>query len=127
MARISSPSQPLALHLQEDAHACPLCGGSNGCRLAACGDAGVGCWCHNVNIPAGLIAQVPARSRDRACICRDCVETFQAERTPGRIRLLPGDFYFDKGFMVFTAAYLRRRGHCCDNNCRHCPYRETRD
>jgi hypothetical protein len=26
--------------------------------------------------------------------------------------------------MVFTAAYLRRRGYCCDNQCRHCPWRE---
>jgi hypothetical protein len=21
-----------------------------------------------------------------------------------------------------TASYLLRRGYCCDNNCRHCPY-----
>jgi hypothetical protein len=24
---------------------------------------------------------------------------------------------------VFTAEYLRKRGYCCDNNCRHCPYK----
>jgi hypothetical protein len=32
------------------------------------------------------------------------------------------------GFFVFTAAYLWARGHCCDNECRHCPYldRESR-
>jgi hypothetical protein len=24
--------------------------------------------------------------------------------------------------MVFTAAYLLRRGMCCGNGCRHCPY-----
>ncbi|MEP6616906.1 MAG: DUF5522 domain-containing protein [Ginsengibacter sp.] len=33
------------------------------------------------------------------------------------------DYYFDDhGFMVFTAAYLLRRGTCCGNGCRHCPY-----
>jgi hypothetical protein len=32
------------------------------------------------------------------------------------------DFYFEKGFMVLTAEYLRRRGCCCGNLCRHCPY-----
>jgi hypothetical protein len=32
------------------------------------------------------------------------------------------DFYFDDGFMVLTAGYLRRRGYCCSNGCRHCPY-----
>lgn len=34
------------------------------------------------------------------------------------------DFYFDEsGLMVFTAKYLLKRGYCCDNGCRHCPYR----
>jgi hypothetical protein len=23
---------------------------------------------------------------------------------------------------VFTESFLRRRGHCCENRCRHCPY-----
>lgn len=33
------------------------------------------------------------------------------------------DYYFDEdGFMVFTAAYLRKRGACCQSGCRHCPY-----
>lgn len=33
------------------------------------------------------------------------------------------DYYIDdKGRYVFTAAYLLKRGTCCDNKCRHCPY-----
>lgn len=32
------------------------------------------------------------------------------------------DYYFENGFMVFTASYLQRRGYCCDSGCRHCPY-----
>jgi len=24
--------------------------------------------------------------------------------------------------MVFTAAYHLKRGYCCGNGCRHCPY-----
>ena len=32
------------------------------------------------------------------------------------------DFYYDGPFVVFTAAYLRKRGTCCGNDCRHCPY-----
>jgi iron complex transport system substrate-binding protein len=27
------------------------------------------------------------------------------------------------GFQVFTADYLRAKGPCCGNDCRHCPYR----
>jgi len=26
------------------------------------------------------------------------------------------------GLFVLTAAYLRNRGTCCGNGCRHCPY-----
>ncbi|MDZ4715295.1 MAG: DUF5522 domain-containing protein [Cytophagales bacterium] len=32
------------------------------------------------------------------------------------------DFYWENGFMVFTEAYHRRRGYCCQSGCRHCPY-----
>ena len=30
------------------------------------------------------------------------------------------------GLFVMTALGLAHRGHCCDNGCRHCPYREPR-
>lgn len=34
------------------------------------------------------------------------------------------DFYFDeKGILIFTEEYLKRKGYCCNNNCRHCPYK----
>jgi hypothetical protein len=32
------------------------------------------------------------------------------------------DYYFDNGFMVLTAYFLLKRGYCCSNGCRHCPY-----
>ena len=34
------------------------------------------------------------------------------------------DTYVDPrtGYTVLTAAYLARRGHCCESGCRHCPY-----
>ncbi len=36
------------------------------------------------------------------------------------------DFYYDdEGLMVLTASYLRKRGHCCHSDCRHCPYNEN--
>jgi Family of unknown function (DUF5522) len=40
-------------------------------------------------------------------------------------RLDPEDYYFDGPYMVFTAAYLLKRGTCCGSGCRHCPYRGT--
>ena len=37
--------------------------------------------------------------------------------------LLPEDFYMTpEGFMVFTEIYHQKRGYCCKNGCRHCPY-----
>jgi len=31
-------------------------------------------------------------------------------------------YYYENGLMVFTAAYHLKRGYCCKNACRHCPY-----
>ena len=33
------------------------------------------------------------------------------------------DFYYSEdGYIVFTAKYLLKRGYCCKNNCKHCPF-----
>ena len=37
------------------------------------------------------------------------------------------DYYFEDGLMVLTARYLLRRGYCCEQGCRHCPYGFERD
>ena len=34
------------------------------------------------------------------------------------------DFYMEGPYLVFTAAYHRRRGYCCGSGCRHCPWRD---
>jgi hypothetical protein len=33
-------------------------------------------------------------------------------------------YYLDNGMVVFTEKFLLDRGFCCDNNCRHCPYKK---
>jgi hypothetical protein len=39
--------------------------------------------------------------------------------------LLEGvDYYLEHGLLVFTAAFLRKRGYCCESGCRHCPYQD---
>lgn len=37
------------------------------------------------------------------------------------------DGYIDpqSGLYVLTSYYLKSRGYCCKNNCRHCPYKES--
>ncbi|WP_158233419.1 DUF5522 domain-containing protein [Reichenbachiella sp. 5M10] len=33
------------------------------------------------------------------------------------------DYYYNEaGLMVFTAQYHLKRGYCCKNGCKHCPY-----
>ena len=32
------------------------------------------------------------------------------------------DYYYENGLMVLTALFLLKRGYCCGNGCRHCPY-----
>ena len=32
------------------------------------------------------------------------------------------DYYLDDGFVVFTKEYHIKRGYCCKNKCKHCPY-----
>ena len=34
------------------------------------------------------------------------------------------DYVWEDGRMVFTAAFLLKRGFCCNSGCRNCPYRE---
>jgi hypothetical protein len=75
-----------------------------------------------------------------ACLCRSCLKTVaqltHEQEEPalevGKTRLLPEtshlasneeDFYHDpNGDLVFTADYHLRRGTCCGNGCRHCPF-----
>jgi Family of unknown function (DUF5522) len=43
-------------------------------------------------------------------------------------RLIEGeDFYWDKGLFVFTEAYHKARGYCCESGCRHCPYKVLKE
>ncbi len=32
------------------------------------------------------------------------------------------DYYYEGPYLVFTEAFLRGRGYCCESGCRHCPY-----
>lgn len=32
------------------------------------------------------------------------------------------DYYLENGYVVWTEHYLEKRGYCCGNKCRHCPY-----
>ena len=106
-----------------DAGHCPLCGQPNDCQLCTVAAYKGPCWCVKVKIPDELLAQIPSEMRNKACLCRECVMKHHRDKAGGvAVKILPGDFYFDNGLMVFTAAHHLRRGWCCGSGCRHCPY-----
>ena len=40
-----------------------------------------------------------------------------------KIEMIEGDYYkTEEGYIVFTEQYLKRRGFCCKNGCKHCPF-----
>lgn len=60
--------------------------------------------------PSRLAADHPRR--------QEILAAHQAAMAEGR----PGYLDPDTGLFVLTADQHRRRGTCCDNGCRHCPY-----
>jgi hypothetical protein len=79
-----------------------------------CSDDSVHSW-------RGLMTQVE-KSGDTADV--DQVDVASANEDT---KLLEGlDYYLEKGLFVFTAAFLRKRGYCCESGCRHCPYQNQK-
>lgn len=36
------------------------------------------------------------------------------------------DFYYnEENKVVFTEAFLLKRGYCCNKKCKHCPYKDS--
>jgi hypothetical protein len=50
------------------------------------------------------------------------------DETAGPKPLVEGrDYYVEGGRWVFTEAFLRDRGRCCESGCRHCPWGFRKD
>jgi hypothetical protein len=46
------------------------------------------------------------------------------EEKPLKKENLEGEDYYltEEGYRVFTEKFHLRRGYCCENGCKHCPY-----
>jgi len=43
-------------------------------------------------------------------------------------KLCSDEYYYSKeGYIIFTEKYLLKRGYCCENGCRHCPYQKNNE
>ncbi|MDD1781913.1 DUF5522 domain-containing protein [Enterovibrio sp. ZSDZ35] len=87
------------------------------------------------------VLSVPA-SDNLACLCPTCLakrvnskldDIYQEYTTEDLVRLAKPyaantqlieniDYTKENGYMVLSAWYLLKRGKCCGNGCRHCPY-----
>lgn len=111
------------------------CGQCN--RQFECGrqDAGSGCWCRSY--PCILPFE-----NTMQCLCPQCLSTRIAKVIESRLasggldellqlagpyqsegRLIENiDYTIESGQYVFSSWYHLKRGHCCANGCRHCPF-----
>jgi hypothetical protein len=133
VSEVSNPDPLPSAGLRVD-ETCPLCGGSNQCRVAK-GELYKGpCWCHEITVPNHILSRLAADRLEPACLCRPCLQTVaciaQEHETADavlaevrRVLSTESDFYLDEnGDTVFTARFHLKRGACCSNACRHCPY-----
>ncbi|QQE10610.1 cysteine-rich CWC family protein [Planctomycetota bacterium] len=56
---------------------CPLCNQPNNCHMHQT-EAGE-CWCIAVTIPQELLDQIPEYLKNKACICKTCVDNFNTK------------------------------------------------
>ena len=107
---------------------CAMCGASFGCG----NNSQQPCWC----------SQYPAImpiENGQDCRCPECLTTIIQEKINDFVQNNPVkmaiptqyknkeliqdiDYYLENGNYVFTEWYHRKRGYCCGNACRHCPY-----
>ena len=111
----------------------------SGCQAAfGCGDISAEnkCWCHDFppifDFSGGSDCLCPTCFQKA---CEDKIESYLGTITPetalaNKAALLPKkqkliegiDYYAENGNYVFKAWYHLKRGSCCGNGCRHCPY-----
>ena len=59
---------------------CPLCGRDNSCLPASQkAQPASSCWCMSTEVPAALLARLPAEAQDKACICQACINAYNAQ------------------------------------------------
>lgn len=110
---------------------CPDCGRSFECGADAEGT----CWC--ADYPRVPVSFDASGCRCPACLARRIagalegrIDTLQTEQALAlarpyancKILLEHIDYSVEDGLTVFSRWFHLKRGHCCGNACRHCPF-----
>jgi hypothetical protein len=64
---------------------------------------------------------VPIINREADCLCPACLGSNLRENET-KSDIVQQDYYIENGFHVFTESYHLKRGYCCQNGCKHCPF-----
>ncbi|RJG42104.1 cysteine-rich CWC family protein [Motilimonas pumila] len=122
---------------------CPQCK-----EVVVCGAARASeqaCWCMQLPPLSRILPPLPAAEVSDQCLCQTCLLKRQSERLKQLYRthstaqlvdlaqpfrdqgpLLEWlDFTIENGYHVFSRWFHLKRGQCCGNGCRHCPYDES--
>ena len=104
-----------------------------------CGCAQSSCWCNDY--PAIMSA-----TSSQSCLCPNCLAKVIGKKIEERLATLPHtaalewaqsqrqslrlrehiDYTAEKGNYVYSRWFLLKRGICCSNGCRNCPYPVTK-
>ena len=110
---------------------CTLCNHTLTCNV----DDISACWCNE------LPAILPLDSAATSCLCRPCTldkinsylnliykqpiktQIEFAKPFAGNENLIEGlDYTMQNSYMVFSKWFFLKRGTCCKNNCKNCPF-----
>jgi hypothetical protein len=86
------------------------------------------CWCSS-------FPQIMEMTENGDCFCPDCLEVIINEKikkadSKKKLSFMSKEemvemedyYYNEQGYWVFTEQYHLKRGYCCKNRCKHCPY-----
>lgn len=96
------------------------------------------CWCNE------LPPILPLDNTTTRCLCRNCtllkikkfLHTLYQQSLKEQLAFAKPfhtddnlienlDYEMQKGYMVFSRWYFLKRGKCCKNNCKNCPYHKA--
>lgn len=82
-----------------------------------CGSGLGQCWC--MAYKAVIVVDA-----GKDCLCEACLKKAIADQVVALTEQAEeeSDYYIENGLYVFTSRYHLKRGWCCKNGCRHCPY-----
>lgn len=92
---------------------CPNCSAN-----LTCGSQEEKCWCMTY-------APLSTLNEEKDCLCEACLKVAikaTAQSSKEIAVRQEEDYYIENGFYIFTRSYHLKRGTCCKNGCRHCPY-----